>query len=283
MIYVSSSCVHNSKIGDSVKELASAGFRNIELSGGTEYYEGFEQELLELKNKYNLNYLCHNYFPPPKEHFVLNLASLDDKIFNMSVEHLKKTITLSHLLGASKFGFHAGFFIDIHTAEIGKKISKKEINSSAKALDRFIEGYNEVLGSSGGLKLYLENNVFSGTNYTTYNGENIFMLCCLSAYNELSEKINFNLLLDIAHLKVSAKTLRLDFDSELRNMLALSDYVHISSNDGINDLNQSLSSDPELIDLLKTCDMEGKDITLEIYENIDIIFDSCRILEELGL
>jgi sugar phosphate isomerase/epimerase len=283
MIYVSSSCVHNTRISDSVNELAKLGFKNIELSGGTEYYEGFEQDLLELKDKYNLNYLCHNYFPPPQKHFVLNLASLDDEIYRMSIEHLKKAVTLSKLLGASKFGFHAGFFIDINTSEIGKKISKKEINCAEKALDRFISGYNEVLNYSDGLKLYLENNVFSGTNYVTYNGENIFMLCSHSTYHELSEKIKFNLLLDIAHLKVSSNTLGLDFRSELKHMLALSDYLHISSNDGINDLNQSLSSDSELISLLQTCELKEKDVTLEIYENIDAIFDSCRILEELGL
>ena len=42
MIYISTSCVKNIKIKDSVEELANNGFKNIELSGGTEYYENFE-------------------------------------------------------------------------------------------------------------------------------------------------------------------------------------------------------------------------------------------------
>ncbi|GAB1536512.1 hypothetical protein ADMFC3_21430 [Geovibrio sp. ADMFC3] len=283
MIYVSSSCVYCSKIGDSVEELASKGFRNIELSGGTEYYDGFEQDLLELKDKYNLNYLCHNYFPPPKEHFVLNLASLDDGIFNKSIEHLKKAVSLSAILGASKFGFHAGFFIDINTAEIGRKISRKAINNAEKALHRFIEGYNEILNYSKGVKLYLENNVFSGANYATYEGENIFMLCCSEAYHELSKKISFNLLLDVAHLKVSSQTLGLDFNEELNNMLTLSDYVHVSSNDGVSDLNLSLVKDPVLIDMLKKHGIGGKDVTLEIYEDIGSLKDSYDVLKELVL
>ena len=71
MIFVSSACLRNKKIKDSVKELADNGFTNIELSGGTEYYDNFEVDLLNLKKDYNLNYQCHNYFPPPKNHFVL--------------------------------------------------------------------------------------------------------------------------------------------------------------------------------------------------------------------
>ncbi len=66
MIYVSSSCIRHKKIKDSVKELAENGFQNIELSGGTQYYNNIESDLLKLKEKYNLNYRCHNYFPPPK-------------------------------------------------------------------------------------------------------------------------------------------------------------------------------------------------------------------------
>ena len=45
-------------------------------------YANFEIDLLELKDKYNLNYQCHNYFPPPQQDFVLNLASLNDDTFN---------------------------------------------------------------------------------------------------------------------------------------------------------------------------------------------------------
>ena len=76
MIYISTSCIkNNKKIKTSVEELAINGFSNIELSGGTEPYDQMEYDLLELKDKYNLNYRCHNYFPPPIEPFVLNLAS----------------------------------------------------------------------------------------------------------------------------------------------------------------------------------------------------------------
>ena len=123
MIYVSSFCSKQKKIGSAIRELAEHGFRNIELSGGTEYYEGYEEDIFDLKEKYNLKFLVHNYFPPPKDDFVLNLASLDDAIFERSFEQLRKAIRLASLLGADKFGFHAGFYVDIRVDELGKAIS----------------------------------------------------------------------------------------------------------------------------------------------------------------
>ncbi len=60
MIYVSSSCVKADTIQKAVLALVKEGFKNIELSGGTKYYDNFANDLLELKRRYNLNFLVHN-------------------------------------------------------------------------------------------------------------------------------------------------------------------------------------------------------------------------------
>ena len=75
MIFISSSSIKKQKIADAVTTLIENDFRNIELSGGTKYYDGWLDELMELKHKYQLNFLIHNYFPPPKIPFVFNLSS----------------------------------------------------------------------------------------------------------------------------------------------------------------------------------------------------------------
>ena len=85
MIYVSSACVKARRIGDAVQQLADAGFTCIELSGGTIHYSGWKTDLFKLKEENGLHYLFHNYFPPPEKPFVLNLASLDDAIFERTV------------------------------------------------------------------------------------------------------------------------------------------------------------------------------------------------------
>lgn len=277
MIYISSSCVKHKKIKDSVQELVENGFTNIELSGGTAFYDGIEEDLLELKDKYNLNYICHNYFPPPKEEFVLNLASLDDEVYEKTFHHLIKSIELSKKLGAKKFGFHAGFFIDIKVSEIGKKISKDKLYDRDSAIDRFCNKYRELKKKSGELELYIENNVFSAVNHKTYGGEQIFMLCNYDDYVELKEKLEFKLLLDVAHLKVSSNTLGLSFQEELNKMIELSDYLHISDNNGLSDQNMELS-DRLIMNSIRS--KSNKTCTLELYEPISKIVKNYEMIKE---
>ena len=280
MIYISSSCVKHTKIRDSVQELATNGFQNIELSGGTEYYEDFENDLLELKGKYNLNYRCHNYFPPPKKPFVLNLASLNDETFQMSFDHLKKVVALSNRLGADKFAFHAGFFIDIKLSEIGKKLSRDNLFDEKEAVERFCNAYKIIKKQAKNGSLFIENNVFSKTNADTYDGENPFMMTNFNEYKSLKEIIDFNLLLDVAHLKVSAKTLGLNWEDEFENMIDVSSYIHISDNDGLHDLNNQLTRSSSLLSMLRQANTKNKDFTLEIYDNMDAIKKSNEILNE---
>jgi sugar phosphate isomerase/epimerase len=283
MIYVSSSCVKHAKIRDSVQELAENDFQNIELSGGTEYYNNFENDLLELKDKYNLNYRCHNYFPPPKKPFVLNLASLDDETFQMSFDHLEKVIALSNKLGADKFAFHAGFFIDIRLSEIGKKLSRDNLFDKKEAVERFCNAYDVIKRKAKNVSLFIENNVFSKTNADTYDGENPFMMTNFNEYKSLKEKINFNLLLDVAHLKVSAKTLGLDWEEEFENMMSVSSYIHVSDNDGFHDLNNQLTKSSSLLVMLEQSDTKNKDFALEIYDGMDAIKKSYKVLSEVVL
>ncbi len=280
MIYVSSSCVKNTKIKDSVEELAINGFKNIELSGGTEYYDNFENDLLELKERYNLNYRCHNYFPPPRKPFVLNLASLNDEAFQMSFEHLERVVALSNRLGADKFAFHAGFFIDIKLDEIGKKLSKDSLFNEKKAIERFCNAYKIIKEQAKNVNLFIENNVFSKTNAVTYKGEKPFMMTNFSEYEFLRKKIDFNLLLDVAHLKVSAKTLGLSWEDEFESMMSVSSYVHVSDNDSLHDLNHRLTKNSSLISMLKNSDTKYKDFTLEVYDGMNAIKTSYDILSK---
>ena len=279
MIYISSSCNKHKKIKDSVSELANFGFQNIELSGGTELYGNLENDLLNMQDKYELNYLCHNYFPPPNEHFVLNLASLNDEVFHKSYEHVKRSIDLSKKLGASRYAFHAGFFIDIKPNEIGKKITKSALFNKNKAVKRFIEAYLRLKDYAGDLKLYVENNVFSLSNYHSFKGENLFMLTNYNDFEELKDKLDFNLLLDVAHLKVSSKTLGLDFISQLNSLFNQTEYIHVSDNDNLHDSNDPISSDSEFLNVFCESNSTNKVYTLEVYSSIGEIKKSHKILE----
>lgn len=280
MIYISSSCIKAKYIKDAVLFLAEHGIRNIELSGGTEFYEGLEDDLLHLKDKYSLNYLVHNYFPPPKESFILNLASLDDRIWNRTIDFMKDSISLAIRLQSPLYGLHAGFFVNPGINEIGNKFVKQQLFDKEKAIHKFVDGL-KILQSlySDKITLYVENNVVSASNYEGF-GDNPFMLTNVKDYDKLYNMVNFNLLLDVGHLKVSSNTLGLNFENELNRLMAISEYVHISDNNGISDQNCIIKPDTFLYNYLNIAGISNKIVTLEIYEDfnkISFLYDEMRV------
>jgi len=282
MIYVSTACVRNNSIKDSVIELAQQGYKNIELTGGTKYYDGYERDLLELKESHNLNYLVHNYFPPPNEHFILNIASLNDDLYEKSIEHCMRAVNLCKLLGSKKFAIHAGFLIDFTPEEAGKKISLRKVNDRSEAIERFSKAWKIISDAAGeDVSLYIENNVYSQTNYKTYAGNNPFLLTDYEGYLELAQILKFSVLLDLAHLKVSCHTLNLDFLSQSRLLMQETDYLHLSGNDGLHDQNHGINQDMEVIQFLEHCDLTGKTFTLEVYNGLDSIRSSFEKIEIL--
>lgn len=281
MIYVSTSGIKKQRISECIELLHSHGFRNIELSGGTEYYEGLEDDLLSLKKKHSLNYLCHNYFPPPKQHFTLNLASLDDVIYDRTISHFLSAIELAHRLESPFLGIHAGFFIDASPNELGKEIERKEINDKKRATERFCTGFNTLREAAGDLVLYVENNVISANNFKNFGGKDFFMLTSSSDYFRLKEELDFNLLLDIAHLKVSSHTLGLDFKNELSTLIDRTNYIHLSDNDGLQDQNNAVLPESKIATLLQKCGISEKTVTLEIYQGIKQTRLSASTIEQI--
>ena len=77
-VYISTGGFNDMSADKVIKNFERYGIFDIELSGGI-YKEKLIRELINNKNKFNLK--AHNYFPPPKKPFVINLASLDDKIY----------------------------------------------------------------------------------------------------------------------------------------------------------------------------------------------------------
>jgi sugar phosphate isomerase/epimerase len=115
MIYISTACLRSRFIKDSVSGLAGMGFRHIELSGGTAHYENYLGDLVELKERYGLNYLVHNYFPPPREDFVLNLVSSDNGVHERSVALIGNAVALSEKIGAGLYSLHPGYTVEMST------------------------------------------------------------------------------------------------------------------------------------------------------------------------
>ncbi|WP_416305791.1 sugar phosphate isomerase/epimerase family protein [Neptunicella sp. SCSIO 80796] len=281
-IYVSTSGIRTQRIGDAVRYLAQAGYRYIELSGGTKLYPELEADLISLKSEFALRYRCHNYFPPPATSFVMNLSSSGETI-NRTLDQVKCCLALSQRLGADKLGIHAGFRIDPGVDELGQRISSRELLPYAQAVQRFQHNLKllQELAMQQGIDLYIENNVYSLANKQSFQGENPFLLTHFDEYKQMQAQFPFKLLVDVAHLKVSCHSLGLAFETELAAMLAVSDYVHISDNDGTKDSNGPLSQDCSLYRLLKLADLSNKTFTLEVYGDITDVAESYESLVTL--
>lgn len=283
MIYVSSACVKATKIKDAIELLHKEGFSNIELSGGTVPYDQMLDDLLDLKAKFKLNYLCHNYFPPPKEAFVLNLASLDREIASKSLAHCFKAIDLSKKLGAKRLGVHAGFLINIPLNQIGKKIDQAPLFDEQSAYQQFEKNLAELIDYAGEeVKIYIENNVISNDNFKRFNQKDPFFFTSAENLIKIDSKLNFEILLDVAHLKVSCQSLNLNFKNQLSDLFNKTDYIHISDNNGLSDLNLGLRRESELHLELTEIWKKNKTVTLETYDGMERLKETYKLIEELN-
>lgn len=283
MIYVSSSCIKNNNIAKVIGQLADNGIQNIELSGGTDYYDGIEHDLKKLKETYRLNYVCHAYFPPPKVPFVVNLASCNDTIYRDSIEHYDNCIELLKKIGCNVLSVHAGFLIEINKDEIGRKLSKAIIYDKNEAYSRFCYAYENLSKKcrKQDISLYLENNVLSRENYQEFEYQNYFMMTDYNSIMYMKKQIDFELLLDLGHLHVSAGTLGLDYKQECSKLKEYVKWIHISENNGFCDEHKPLIENSRILSEFNKLYHADVDVTLEAVGNMENIAKSIALIESM--
>jgi sugar phosphate isomerase/epimerase len=282
VIFVSSSCSDKKSIKEAIIDLAEFGFKNIELSGGTKYYKEYYEDICELKEKLNLTYRLHNYFPPPEKSFVLNLASSNELVLDQSREMVKKALEMSSEFNSIQLGIHAGFRISPRVEELGKKIQSANILDYDESLARFSREFSALqeYGKNLGVELLLENNVFSSANFQSFGGKNPFFLTDSSDLAQMREVFSFSLLLDVAHLKVSCQTLGLNFEKELCSLLPETNYIHLSDNQGDVDSNNEFFEESIFMHALKTNNTKKRTFTIEVYDGLETVRRCHTILEK---
>lgn len=243
MIYASTGGFSHVPAWSTAHTFIENNITNIELSGGSFCPE----QITELKKLASLaSFQPHNYFPPPLQPFVLNLASLDDQIYDMSFKHLINSIRICSELGSKYFSFHAGFLVDPKPSELGKKIQKRPLQDRHHSLSIFIERLHDLskIASLHGVHLLLENNVLSSTVFSEFSCNPLLMVDEKETiYIADSLPSNTSLLIDVAHLKVSATTLQFDRKNFLESLSPFIKAYHLSDNDGLSDSNSPFAED----------------------------------------
>jgi len=281
MIFVSSACLKKNQINQVLQEYVENNIYNIELSGGTKYYEGICDDLKKYREKYDLKYVCHAYFPPPKNDFVINLASCNETIYKKSIDHYEKCIEMLRKYQIPVLSIHAGFLVEITTETIGKKITKPVIYDEKEAYERFINAYGYIakLCDESNIDLYLENNVLSSENYKEFHYNNYFMMTDFDSIIRMKKELNFNLLLDLGHLFVSSNTLNLPFDNQCVKLKSYAKWLHISENNGIKDQHLPLVKESIITKQIAGFDLNKINITLETIGSIEEIKNSIAIIK----
>lgn len=214
--------------------------------------------------------LIHNYFPAPVVPFLLNLASTDPKTLRKSREHCTRAIELSAELEAPFFAAHAGYLLELPPAFLGQPEAQREFcrrNAKSGAMLRASENFFESVaaliaaGSRHGVAFLIENHV-AGEDLGRNAAKTLLLGLCSDQILEWGASINgFGLLLDMGHLRCTARTMCFDPKNFCEVVGPLVRAFHLSDNNGRVDQHRPFNRSAWFLDFVKI--RKENPITLE--------------------
>ncbi len=251
-IFVSSNCLAGGRdLSVALERLAAAGVFEVELSGG----HGFADPdallaRLQAWRGRGMAFTVHNYFPPPREDFVLNIASFDPAVRAQNLRLMNQALDFAGQLQAPFYGVHAGYLADATESRGQFHFQAVDSNGVAACQRRAVDTVLEVLRERGdrlppqGL---LVENLFppsTGPNHSlcTTPGELISFFEAVAKGGG-----SLGLLLDLAHLDLACRRYGRDSDAALEQLLEVFGErlraVHLSGHDGLEDVHRPLRAD----------------------------------------
>lgn len=217
-LYISTSCLKGD-VFDVLDLYEEAGFRNVELGSSHPHNERISPAAIA---EYDFGFMVHNYFPPPREPFIVNIASQNRAILKRSVVQLKTGIDFCDKLGVPLFTFHSGFRSD---PDLNLRFKTDRTAPHGTAIKTTIQSLIEINGyaEDRGIRTAIENNVLAD------------FMCEYREFERLFREIgsdNLGILLDLGHLNVTANTLGFDADEFIRRSKDRVFAVHLHENNG---------------------------------------------------
>ena len=225
----------DSKISDVLLMCKKANISNVELGSNHVYEKNFKKII----KKYNFHFIVHNYFPTPKKSFVVNIASADRHIRNLSLKHIRKAIIFCRETNSKLYTFHPGFIGDPERASRNKKNydfiwEKKSLNINYKlAFNYMYDSLKKIVNFAKikGVKIAIETQGSSKKNnfLLMQRPEEYQKLFQFFAPSELGVNLN------IGHLNLASRAFNF---SKLKFVEKLKPYIvafELSHNNGIED------------------------------------------------
>lgn len=269
-IYVSSGCFRTRSSNELIQLAAETGVAHVELSSGMAYSDDFMQPIRQAADR--MTYLVHNYFPPPRDSFVLNLASTQPEALQKSKAMVRNGIDLCVEFGAPFYSVHAGFGIDLRPDDLGKpeiqaRLPANRIVPEPVAYQQLCETVSELVAYAAerDINLLLENNVVTDVNVTA-TPSNMLWMATPDEFERLLSDVNhprLGVLLDVGHLNVAANALQFDAIQALMRFRDVVGCLHLSENDGHRDTNQPVHADSWFMPFLPQ--FSNVPVVLEVY------------------
>lgn len=251
MIFLSTGGFRKNSAFKTSRYFLKNNIKNIELSSGA-HSKNMLTELNKLKRIANIR--IHNYFPPPKIPFVLNLCSRNNLNLKKTINHIKQGIILAKKTNSKYYSFHAGFRFDPDIKELGKKISKKKLMNKDTAYKIFHQRLTKIneFAKKNKIKLLVENNVISEKNFEEFR-VNPFLLTNPKEIKKFFSNLdkNIGLLLDVAHFKVSSNSEKFDLKKGYKQIYKYIKAIHLSDNNGKADTNSKIKKNSWFLKILK--------------------------------
>lgn len=278
-IYVSTSSITQPfDLASVLQNYSENNIKYIELGSSHHYASNIEEILFQYPD---VNFVVHNYFPPPEKEFALNIASFDENIRNNSIEHAKKTIDLCTKIGAPLYSMHAGMLADPNSIVFfeGFQFEEKTITSAdeEKAFQFLVKSCIELnaYAKQKGIKFAIET---SGGHPSKFS---LLLMTKIEEFEKLYTEIdddNFGILLDIGHYNISTHLYENESHEEfIRKFKNKIFQIHIHHNDGSDDQHQPPTS--KEMSLLKELDND----VIIVLESMNCTIESIKLsLAELN-
>ena len=234
-LYVSTTFIkNNQKIKIALDILKSVGIKNVEL-GSNHIYESNYDYI----KKYNFNFLVHNYFPIPKKDFVINIASLDKKIREKSLNQIKKSINFHKKIGAKIYTFHPGFIADPIKANFSKK-NYDFIWANRKLKKNYNLAFNQMMVSLKKIVNFAKKKKVNIAIETegSYRKKNFLLLQRPTEYKKLFKFFSPNDLginLNIGHLNLASRAFNFSKKKFVKMLKPYIVALELSHNNGFED------------------------------------------------
>lgn len=264
-VYASTGAFASRDLGVVLETALAAGITRIELSSGLDRC-GREEELVE-RYMGRFDFLVHNYFPPPPEPFLLNLAA-SGAAAERSMAMARAAVDLSARCGAEFYSIHSGFTLDPEgwrflgdSRQAGlRRMPLEEAKANFAANIRELNSY----ARSRGIRLAIENNAIAAFALTEGRNET-----SLGATIEDMEEIfgaagaDLCLLLDLGHALVNTKTVGLDIERLIRVFDERIIAVHVSTNDAAADSNSRVAPGDRVLEYVRA--LRDRYLIVEVY------------------